>query len=111
MNNMIKRWLTLGVLFCVVLFIVSSIKNDNTSERMEDLYKKGQEYLKTENGVQYIRINEEWVKAEDVTISSWSAFKPTYIEYNGVMFKVGDSAFVSALKFLSESGIIGKDGG
>ena len=107
--DLIKRYLIAGFSICLVIVIIYLIFN-NPEEKLEKLQKAGQEYLMNKNGEQYVKIGGNWVKAEDVTIASWKAFEPTYVEIEGVKLKVGNSALVDALKFLNESGLLGSSG-
>ena len=99
----------IGASLCVFV-IIAYLLLHNPEKKLRDLQKAGQEYLMNKDGQQYVKINGNWVKAEDIKIASWKAFEPTYVEYNGVKIKVGNSALVDALKFLNESGLLGSTG-
>lgn len=107
--NLVKYYLKIGFAVCIVVIIAYLIVN-NPEKKLKALEKAGQEYLMNKDGVQYVKVNDTWVKAEDIKILSWKAFEPTYFEYDGVKFKVGDSALVNALKFLNETGLLGSSG-
>ena len=107
--SLIKKYVILGFTICIFIIIAYLILN-NPDKKLRDLQKAGQEYLMNKDGVQYVKIAGKWVKAEDIEIASWKALEPTYVEIDGVRFKVGNNALVDALKFLNESGLLGRTG-